>query len=383
MKKKRIILLHCLASIVLFTSYGFCKKDVLNSDKKINDEYMIIPPTNMDTIPPININTIKKYIALQANTYTEADVIVDDTYFPSKYDIELTCPLIQSSLRKSGYKFPDDSTFRDRIQRVFSWDVNSVDTTNLVIIRGLEGLVGAGEEVQYCPFPLGEIFADKERNIIMPFIYLDDLITFDETNGNQYQINQIKWLYHLNQYVMYGSGASRTYLIQNEPELIGSLLIKYGYDEDDRLNSFVIYDYNKLNLPSIKLNKLIFYRDPDTRELQVRKGILKFIISHTSKDNNDLVQKLEEFGYGVGDRYYDNYSEDERLMIVAYIADTILPLYFKYSDIAGKADWNPGTMLYNLTVREPDLLEKIKNKNYFGLEGLKEVVRRTESQLIH
>ncbi|WP_221410351.1 hypothetical protein, partial [Apibacter muscae] len=163
--------------------------------------------------------------------------------------------------------------------------------------------------------------------------------------------------------------------INNDSFFMENLVTNFGYTEDKKLLNWVM-EKNKSNAVEFVKNN-IFVKNCQG-DLEIREGILKYIEENTNENDNTYYTALESFGYNIGDD--NNFNKNEKVKIIAYIANSLSPLFYKYTQLNGNAIWNSATMLYNLSVRNEYIISEIEKNNYFNLSNLKEVIENLDEE---
>ncbi|PQL90567.1 hypothetical protein [Apibacter adventoris] len=373
--KKNILL--CLVLMILFSCQGQENKIVKNTNSRINDTLQ-----NKLNMINIDLKKIEKHIKLQMNV-TCGDVFDPaQEYTPTKEDLDLMLPLLEKSLFNSGYKIPDYSLFKQKIQEGFG--VNIDKTKEDIIILYYNDSYNVLNDYVYgntYNFCMSNLFIDKKRRIITPMIFLSDLIRINDSKTDNYAIKQNLKVLSLNKYLFYEDKASLTYLLSRDTDFTKELLICFGYDREEKINQLVLEElYNMYSTlgENYKLGEVVFVKNKKG-EMKIHEGVLKTIANNTSENNNDWLYAINQFGYRI---YSKNYKEEyeyknqftleEKRKIVAYILNTYAPLYHKYIvKHEGKANWDPGSILENLCAEDNKLKDYIISQKYYGLPNLK------------
>lgn len=203
-----------------------------------------------------------------------------------------------------------------------------------------------------------------------------------ETITYRYSHSMLDYLLHENNYVFYGSKASFLWLKNNDEEFLRNLCCVYGYDTVPEINELVIKHmieyYQDENMADRKLayENVFFYHDL-AGNLHICEGLLNYVPYYYTQCSeyeymdlhnvfnsykNDLVESLR----GEVPAVFKKFSKEERMKMVAYIG--------YYYDKAEKIKtYDPFREELN---ENDELVEYIKNNNYFGLDSFHELVDR-------
>ena len=321
-------------------------------------------------------------------------------------------PLIEKTLLNSGYKFPEYAEFRERVKYLFGIDLDKSKETIVTLyplrFANLRGVAYTDEEIkgnvsktmtfdQYkYTFAYYEwnLFIDKERKIITPMVFLEDLIKINSIDKKEYAIKQNLKVITLNKYLMYGDKAGLIYLLSREKEMAHDLLLNFNFDKEDKINKSVLDSlYNEYKSEGYRFGQevrsLIFVDNFKTDDkLYIREGILK-TIEHITNENEgtyainlidstlNLLRELDKSDLTKAQKGY-SYKK------IGYIANTCDPLFRKYH-LSKTVRWGRGNILgaYHASLvddLEPwyDLKNTFIENNYYNLPNLKEMVDYAE-----
>ena len=412
--KKRIIFFSLF--ILFFSCRGEENKKEEKKEKPIIE---IAQNTQMDNIglqntqkDSINLQKIEEHIELQKRVFVE-DHIPDNEYIATQEDLDLQLLLLEKSLENSGYKFPDYSLFKERIKYVFGIDIDKSEE-NIVTLYAEEPVYDKGkaytdEEIKHILLKETNLtfdqlkysfsshdwnlFIDKQRKIITPMVFLNDLIKIKGKDKKEYSIQQNLKVLSLNKYLIYNDKASLNYLLPREAYLSRSLLLNFNYDKEDKINENVMdslytsYANNNFVRES-EIRSLIFVMKDqpgqDRSRLYIREGILKTIENITNENEGkyaiDLMNAFVSIVVKKRDGKNIGWTNEELYKIVAYSANYIDPLYWKYHK-SETVVWGRGDILgsYDSLLSEKEweaMLKQFKENNYYNLPNLKGLVKR-------
>ena len=413
----RKILVLCIQVLVLFSCQGQENKTAiqLNNENKEATTKPIEKPTENKPVMnnEIDLKKIAEHIELQKRVFVE-DHTPDNEYVATREDLDLQQPLIEKTLLNSGYKFPEYAEFRERVKYLFGIDLDKSKET-IVALYGDEPLYHkdkgfTDKEIKYIlsqttnltfdkykytfAWDGWNLFIDKERKIITPMVFLEDLIKINNIDKKEYAIKQNLKVITLNKYLMYGDKAGLTYLLSRENELAHDLLLNFNFDKEDKINKSVLDSlYNRCNPRSYEfgreVTKLIFIDNDQTdNKLYIREGILK-TIEHITNENEgtyaiELIDSTLDLFWSLDKSDLTKAQKEYRFKKIGYLANTCDPLFRKYH-LSRTVRWGNGNILgaYHASLiddLEPwyDLKNTFIENNYYNLPNLKEMVDYAE-----
>lgn len=344
-----------------------------------------IEPENID------INLIKTHLTLQEKIeLSENDTDTTHLYRLTDTDIELGGKIVEQGMKNNGYKSPNKEDFEKRVKEIFetncdckyagvkqhtnfaTYTVNSTKENNIL-------------KTEY-DYTYDHIFAFPNYKVISNLPLLHDIV---EVNNNTLKINLDQNTIARNKYLFNDSRADLTWLLINDKEFLKTLLITFGYDKEEKINALVInelYGQYSTEIPFSnvdKLGEIFFVKDCDGK-LIIREGLLKYVSTSTTKDDDRFIYALSSYAADLFSDDVNNIFEekpskkftmDEKAKIVAYVANIESPAFYKFKPLNSDKAWhNAGTSLYNITAAHPEILKIIEKNNYYGLQPLKEVI---------
>jgi len=411
--KKRIIFFSLF--ILFFSCRGEENKKEEKKEKPIIE---IAQNTQMDNIglqntqkDSINLQKIEEHIELQKRVFVE-DHIPENEYIATQEDLDLQLLLLEKSLENSGYKFPDYSLFKERIKYVFGIDIDKSEE-NIITLYAQEPVYDKGkaytdEEIKHILLKETNLtfdqlkysfsshdwnlFIDKQRKIITPMVFLNDLIKIKGKDKKEYSIQQNLKVLSLNKYLIYNDKASLNYLLPREAYLSRSLLLNFNYDKEDKINENVMdslytsYNHNEPVRESEFRSLIFVMKDQpgqDRSRLYIREGILKTIENITNENEGKYAITIKHAVASIVVKKRDGknigWTNEELYKIVAYSANYIDPLYWKYHK-SETVVWGNGDILgvYDSLLSEKEweaMLKQFKENNYYNLPNLKGLVK--------
>ena len=246
MKTIKLNMIIILSFCVLSCKDGIKDKSE-NSNKNINK---IEKKLNMD----LNINEIKKQIALQANIETDEEES-SNPYNLSTKDLELCLQIVNVALKNNNYLKPTKEIFfknfssnrseNKQLEYTVTYNGDCVNWKNDNFFSRFE-LVDSGHY----------LISDNKDFFITNFYLLEDLITIK--SDNSYELKVPKNIIARNKYLFNDSRADFVWLCFNDEQFLQSLVKTFGYDDDEKLNKFVL-DKNLKN--NEEFGKVIWNKD--------------------------------------------------------------------------------------------------------------------------
>lgn len=400
----RKILVSCIPVLVLFSCQGQENKEA--PTKPIEKPTENKPVMNNE----IDLKKIAEHIELQKRVFV-ADHTPENEYVATREDLDLQQPLIEKTLFNSGYKFPEYAEFRERVKYLFGIDLDKSKETIVTLyplrFANLRGVAYTDEEIKgnvsktmtfdkykyTFAWDGWNLFIDKERKIITPMVFLEDLIKINNIDKKEYSVKQNLSIVSLNKYLMYGDKAGLIYLLSREKEMAHDLLLNFNYDKEDKINKSVLDSlYNRCNPRSYEFGQevrsLIFVDNFKTDDkLYIREGILK-TIEHITNENEgtyaiELIDStlylLRELDKSDLTKAQKGYSYKK----IGYIANICDPLFRKYH-LSRTVRWGRGNILgaYHASLEDLEPWYDLKNtfieNNYYNLPHLEEMVDYAE-----
>lgn len=423
----KIIMIAALSAVCVFTG---CKNASKQRAGNISSETNL--PSRQKTSqdkPNVN-NDITLLLTRQLNAGHYASGAGDMMLYDINLsDFQITEELILDSLEKRGFVIPSDSSFLKRIKTIFGFDMQigglihlrtKGDDENIIIKKENPFAVGDGN--------IGVIHIDGDKRIISKTWYLPDIIDYKNIfpnlaelekeidtqqilknkfygeeedweihlwNEGQYSDFNMEWLLHLNQYILYDNQASFIWLSINAPDFLKDLLLTFGYDKEERINKLVLDDDN------ISLMNKFFSRDTYGK-VKIHEGVLRTIGQFSLEDCSKYFEAASSFVDLIG--YHPRRENDnrnaypalegltlkERHQIIAYVINTLQPLYEKYNGEEGYGNLDQFDIgivdcFWNAFFDDHELLQDIEANNCYNLPNLTKLLQkiRQDERLIN
>ncbi|PSL49718.1 hypothetical protein CLV51_1011053 [Chitinophaga niastensis] len=343
-------------------------------------------PVQKDSIKAIektytmNINAIKKQMDLQSHMEASDDG-KSSIYNYSQQDLDVALPVIAVGLKDKGYKEPDEADFNNKLKKIFGNTFNAENCKTKIRDKSITIFVGkkAGDYEEF-DYTVDNIFISKEFRFITRVPLVGDFVQL--VDSNHYRINLSSSLVSINKFLLNDSKADLATLLQKDTLFLKTLVKSFGYTKDSKLNDLAMNDYLRMDDNHIPTVGEIIFVKPCKGKLEIKEELLSWIAEHTTANDNRILEGLDWYASSLYDNssgvaFVNNpfqiFSLDEKRKIVAYIANTYLPLY--HSLVPKNAGiWPAGTILENLFVKDDGLKDYLIKNNYFSLPELRKEI---------
>jgi hypothetical protein len=210
----------------------------------------------------------------------------------------------------------------------------------------------------------------------------DKLLWKDIPDLHEQREYNVKKLIHRNKYLFNDNPFSLTWLLKNDLEFLEQLLRVFGYDKDPKINRMVLKETYKLYTETQPRNDValdgLFVGRNCNGQLQIREGLLKYILETTTVEDNDLLTMLDDYCRKMiyTSPEESGFTQSEIFKIVAYTGYYVEAAYDK-NEIQAQSyveNWDQGSAFYNKIIMRDELWEEIKRNNYYGLPGFEDMV---------
>ncbi|MDR1348130.1 MAG: SH3 domain-containing protein [Prevotellaceae bacterium] len=369
-----------------------------------NNESIDMEIKSLDSINSIK-TVLKKQVERGAEHYWEYFTLYEEA------DLLAAITVSKELLRNNNYKPQND--FADKIHSIFH--VRSTGKNKYISINKYTGKIKSSEDAGL--LKISDILIDGDGddyslhivfdgNFISDFLLLPmlfnyrkyypdiasmgdipqkyertDKVTVDkvlwkdvEDLEKQQEMN-IKRLVHRNKYLFNDSKSSLTWLLLNDHDFLTRLVNVFGYDREPRINQMVLGNVYKEENTS-PLVKLFAAKDINTGKLQMREGLMQYIVDNTAVDDKKLLNMLYEYANLLLHSYKDSsykmfntfgFTKSEKLKIVAY-AGYYIELAYRNNGIKEvEKRLRKKSFLLNELAGNKELLHEIDKNNYYGL----------------
>ncbi len=330
---------------------------------------------------------------------------------------------------KGKYNAVDYSRFNRRMLDVFGYDFDSFSKD---IEKGYLGkkysdnliAIFLGDPITKYGDHYTEFYIYKKERIItacfnITFDKYDDINTFIPpsrfdrgtvqigTYARPVDVSHVDYMYHLNNYLFNEAGASRTWLLVNDPYFMVHLLIQFGYDGDKDINKLVLKKNQEKDDEMVDMPVNVFHIYPNGK-LKLLDELLKTAAEMSTAECADYfnwatsivdlfcMYKLRLDGKPEGSNYEDDTEEEEmgefryvkkltlsqKREIVAHVVNYMQPVYEKYIDSNEKYGSQNSDLggqriidcFWNYMMDDPEVIADMENKNYYGFPVLKSLI---------
>jgi hypothetical protein len=187
---------------------------------------------------------------------------------------------------------------------------------------------------------------------------------------------------HRNKYFFNDDPFSLIWLLKNDKEFLDKLICIHGYDKEPKISRVVLKEnykwYTETQPRRDAVLKHLFVGRDCNGQLQIREGLLKYILETTTVEDNDLLTMLDDY---CGKMIYttpekSGFTQSEIFKIVAYTGYYVEAAYDK-NEIQAQGyveNWNQGSAFYDKITMRDELWEEIKRNNYYGLPGFENMI---------
>ncbi len=244
-----------------------------------------------------------------------------------------------------------------------------------------------------------EVALDPRIGLMFPIMFLPEIINYAEKYPEIKKAEKIavmpkksgtrvkKWsqektvlpnhgevlsmIFHINNYIIYENLESLDWLVKNCMPVLQSMFVDFRMEHNPIIDSLVLV---RARSGGMRIESLFAERNSDG-SVYVREGLLDYISQKERMKAPRFHTTIRQyvagcFGYDV---YYDrterfpqvlldNFTIEERRMIVAKIMNTVFSLY---------SGVDSGKIMKIILDRDPEFLDFAAKKNYYGLENLR------------
>lgn len=193
----------------------------------------------------------------------------------------------------------------------------------------------------------------------------------DELSLKVSRKENLEMIYHINNYVLYESRESLTWLVTNCMPVLQAMFVDFHMEHEPIIDSLVLV---RTRSGEARIESLFAERNADG-SIYIREGLLEYISQNERLKTPRFRSIIQQYVAGCfgHDVYYDrmerfpqvlldNFTLEERRMIVAKIMDVVFPIY-------------PGCeidkIVKTIVENDPGFIDNAVDKNYYGLENLR------------
>ncbi|WP_139348566.1 hypothetical protein [Chryseobacterium sp. JV274] len=337
------------------------------------------------------------------------------TYEFTLRDLEATESIIAKELDDSGYKKPGTEESIIKINTIFKRIIDPKSESKYLHVNFEDKcskdlkLYKNSNSIDVNPYTtyifkkglfISDLYSIPE---IMDYTKNSKLLQYEKNAENNNHIKNVKIYYwkdvanlkeqrkvNIQRIIarnMYLFNDNKTYiiwLVTHDKNFIKLLVKNFGYDSEPKFNEMLINEYIQ-SKDMYKIGELVFAKNCD-KELEVRNGILQNIAAVYQKSSNphDLFGLMEFSSKLLETEEYNNYSEKEKIKMIAYLANTYDFLFKK--NHRHQDGWDPRWNILGAyfeddsrsKIKWTQLKEEMQKNNYYNLPNLKEVISYAE-----
>jgi len=400
-------ILNVLIVILLFSGCN-------NKSQERKDAYFV--NDTKDRSDDIVERTLVKQLK-QGSTYTIDEAGAELAKVPFELEeLEASAGIAKSILLSNGFKELSDADFDAKVKNVFGRIIDHNSNNPFLYINYFDKcdrnfITYSNNSVDY-----EGGYVDKKRKLFTDFYYIPEIIDYQKeypvlnniesskiirssgAQGTEVEIPHWKDVSNLkeqrkiniqrivarNMYLFNNNKTYIIWLLSHDKNFIRLLVKNFGYDDEPKFNEMIINEYVQ-SKDKYKIGELIFAKNCN-KELEIRDGILLSLTETYQKSLNpkDLFGLMEFCSKLLETDEYNNYSEKEKIKMVAYLANTYDLLFKKNhrNQEGWDSRWNILGAYFEddsrSRVKWSQMKEEMQKNNYYNLPNLKEVINYAE-----
>jgi len=355
---------------------------------------------------------LKSQLSAGATEKNDTDYL---TYKFTLKDIEATESIIAKELEDNGYKKPGAEEFIKKINTIFKRVIDPKSESKYLHINFEDKcskdlkLYKNSNSIDVNPYStyifknglfISDLYSIPE---VLDYTKSSELSRFESDAENNNRIKDVKIFYWKdmtglkeqrktnvqriiarNMYLFNNNKTYIIWLVTHDKNFIKLLVKNFGYDREPKFNEMLINEYIQLK-DQYKIGELIFAKNCN-KELEIRDGILQSLADSYQRSSNpkDLFGLMEFCSKLLETDEYDNYSEKEKIKMVAYLANTYDFLFKK--NHRNQDGWDPRWNILGAyfeddsrsKIKWSQLKEEMQKNNYYNLSNLKEAMTYAE-----
>ena len=330
-----------------------------------------------------------------------------DLNFQIKY-IDFLMEIFEEALLRRGYKKPTEMELRDRFREFFGIEIDAPnealydralgryvsDKGNIVERRRQIDFMKTTSKTNFfesviCNKECGFLILNPDLYgiiyVLGTYVNIDEETIYKKGDTIAYNINHydITLALYRSEYVFHNSESAFNWLYSHDDTFLKDLCCKYDYDGNPRINWLVVRDMNgfwcesecydaESNRKEKAYDNLFFHYLPNG-ELKIRERLLGYFCGNmvdftmASNMNKEFSRYRDSIVFSLRGKvpvYLSGYTLEDRMRIASYFG--FFSCYSKSFD--------PFTSFYSELKENPSFVQFIETNDYFGLEGLKEIV---------
>ncbi|WP_455593516.1 hypothetical protein [Bacteroides sp.] len=413
MKRRTFIKLLFIVVIIVGCGSATTKKIQTDVDSS-NEEMQQVGGKDSETLKLTTMKlTDKQWLEVKSSydklVNAQDEIMSGDDYEGSLYinlsgvatsdDVSLGGMMLYYKLKQQGYQFLSDNEYIKRIKYVFGIDFNhSYALCNnkfksykdyIIALIPIPNVDGEDDILskEFYPYRDHQYFF-KKFNICTVQMPSALIIEMDKnTNVNNVTVSKDYFDYHWNNYVLNDNKASLVWLLSNGKEKeLKDLLFCFGYDKDDKINELVLNDDNLAVIDKF-VGRDVFGK------LKIYEGILSFVERFSKENFSDYYVAASTFVEQIA--YIPEHESEkqkvypqmegmtlkERHKMIAYVVNTLQPLYEKYNgqDGYGYLDkYGIGIVdcFWSAFFDDHELIKDIEANNCYNLPNLTKLIQK-------
>ena len=342
--------------------------------------------------------------------------------YGGRFGLNALFSVADTIIQNSGYKKPTVEAMKEKIKNIFGYYPPDVDSLISYIPRFSEPSLNCdGTPIDFINKDISRydnsvyslLYLSYEHRLITPAYYLPEILDYKKQFPELVELEQEStwednefwegfwkeyfdleerqkenrdYIIHLNKYIFNDSRSSLTWLINNYNNFAHLLVKRYGYDKDPRINQIVLEDINKeyLSVQSTenKVLENLFAAKDYYNKLQIREGLMKYIVENTTVEHSELLDRLINYAGYIKDQSpkESEFTPAERYKIMAYAGYYEQLTRNKNNiDDPNSPDWVPPGWHYDSFLKRTidinsEFLKEIKKNDYYGLSGLEDMI---------
>lgn len=330
-------------------------------------------------------------------------------------ELEASAETAKKILLSNGFRELSDNEFSDKIKTIFGRIIDLNSGNPFLYVNYFDKCDRSFVTYSNNSVDYEGGYIDKQRKLFTDFYYLPEILDYqkeyptlnnvesgkisrksssqtdveiphwkDVANLKEQRKLNVQRIIARNMYLFNNNKTYIIWLVTHDKNFIKLLVKNFGYDKEAKFNEMLINEYIQ-SKDMYKIGELVFAKDCN-KELEVREGILQSLTAVYQKSSNphDLFGLMEFSSKLLETDEFNNYSEKEKIKMIAYLANTYDFLFKK--NHRHQDGWDPrwnilGTYFEDDSrskVKWPKLKEEMQKNNYYNLPNLKEIINYAE-----
>lgn len=210
-----------------------------------------------------------------------------------------------------------------------------------------------------------------EKMAVMPKVHGERIKKWSQEKIGPEHKEALKMIYHVNNYILYENRESLDWMVKNCMSVLQAMFVDFHMEHEPIIDSLVLV---RTRSGAARLEALFAERNADG-SVYVRKGLLDYISQNERLKAPRFQTTIRQYVAGCfgKDIYYDrmerfprvlveNFTLEERRMIVANIMNTVFSLY---------SGAESGKIMKIIIDNDPGFINNAVKKDYYGFENLR------------